>query len=120
MYSPYGDNRNYGNAVYYANYQGPYDNYYDSYNHPHTQPNINQYPQGGNPNNINRADFSDNYHYKTKQNPYLQNNPEQLKNTHSKKVNEFHNKQFQHKDSRSNIDNNVIQKEPIYYDNYTY
>ena len=120
MYSPYGDNRNYGNVGYYINYQGANDYYYDSYNPPHTQQNIYPYPQGGNPNNINRADFSDNYHYKAKQNPYLQNNPEQSKNTQFKKMDESHNKQFQKKNSRSNIDNNVIQKDPIYYDNYTY
>ena len=69
MHSPYGDNRNYGNAVYYVNYQGPYDNYYDSYNYPHTHQNINQYPQGGNQNNINRAEYTANYHYQNKQNP---------------------------------------------------
>ena len=120
MYYHYGDNRNYRNVVYYANNQGPYDNYYDSFNHPHTQQNINQYPQGGNQNNINRGDFSDNYHYKAKQNPYLPNNQGQFKNTQFKKMDESHNKQFQKKNSRSNIDNNVIQKDPIYYDNYTY
>ena len=120
MYSPYGNNRNYGNAVYYVNYQGTYDNYYDSYNYPYTHQNINQYPQGGNQNNINRAEFTANYHYQNKQNPNIKNNQGQgqLRYTLTKKMNENeYNKLIKHKNPNlNNKDNNVIQNDPIYYD----
>ena len=116
MHSHYGDNRNYGNAVYYVNYQGPYDNY----NYPHTHQNINQYPQGGNQNNINRAEYTANYHHQNKQNPYLKNNQGQgqLRNTLTKKMNENeYNKLIKHKNPNlNNNDNNVIQNDPLYYD----
>ena len=120
MHSHYGDNRNYGNAVYYVNYQGPYDNYYDSYNYPYTHQNINQYPQGGNQNNINRAEFTANYHYQNKQNLNIKNNQGQgqLRYTLTKKMNENeYNKLIKHKNPNlNNKDNNVIQNDPIYYD----